>query len=234
MLAIHYKAYGLKGIIYAAPMSESIYEQGSEKPLFPEKHTATGRPLNRTSPPIHLYQQTLSAIANSVHELGKKADIFVDNNLAIPPEISKQLYALHPSLRVYNLEPHNMQPHPVYQEYLIKCITDKSGYIRINSKTQQALQLAAKDGAILAMKLAIQLSLGIGPLSGINLLGAILLQQHFGIDQTVVTVFPDSYQELINSHSAYASPLSRHCYSDAISFLEYTVIKKPPGNMPSL
>ena len=55
------------------------------------------------------------------------------------------------------------------------------------------------DAILMAQKLAADLGLGVGISSGANFLGALVVQEHLGVDATVVTVFPDDNKKYLST-----------------------------------
>lgn len=55
------------------------------------------------------------------------------------------------------------------------------------------------DAYIMAQKLAYELGMGVGPSSGANLIGAIVIQEKLGIDSVVATVFCDDNKKYLST-----------------------------------
>jgi len=197
MLAIQYEAYGLKGTIYAKCMTDVS--------LTSDQHL-TMKTLNHSDKPF---------------------DLFIANEKSNNDGALQQLQLNHPALNVYDLEALYPTNTNQQQWYILKRISDqrarKVGAVRVNDLTRDALKIDSVDGIILAQKLAIQLSLGVGPLSGIHLLAAITLQLHFGIDLVIATILPDNYLQFRSASQHTDFREDSHRYSHDIAFLGYTV-----------
>jgi len=197
MLAIQYEAYGLKGTIYAKCM--------------------TG--VSLTSDQHHTMR--------TFNHVDKPFDLFITSGKSNGEAALQALQISHPSLAIYDLESFNPANADQQQWYIMKRTSDqharKVGATRVNDFTQEALKIHSADGILLAQKLAIQLSLGIGPLSGIHLLAAITLQMHFGIDLAIATVLPDNYLQFGSSCQHIGFRDDSYRYSHDIAFLGYTV-----------
>jgi len=117
--------------------------------------------------------------------------------------VGKKLREFYPNIKIHPLEP---QESPTLTTgYKVGChriqglsdefIPDIMSY----EKTDKVIQIADGDAIIMAQKLAQTLGLGLGISSGANLLGAIKLQQQYGFDSIIATVFPDCNKKYLST-----------------------------------
>jgi cysteine synthase A len=69
------------------------------------------------------------------------------------------------------------------------------------------------DSILMAQKLAATLGLAVGISSGANFIGAIKLQQKYGADAVVVTVFPDDNKKYLSTDLMRTEPIKPHYLS---------------------
>jgi cysteine synthase A len=74
-------------------------------------------------------------------------------------------------------------------------------------KLNDVVQVSDGDSILMAQKLASTLGLAAGISSGANLVGAIKLQQEYGQEKTVVTVFPDCNKKYLSTDLMKNEPL---------------------------
>jgi cysteine synthase A len=66
-------------------------------------------------------------------------------------------------------------------------------------KVDEIIQVSDGDAIIMAQKLAKTLGLGVGISSGANMIGAIKLQQKYGFESIIATVFPDCNKKYLST-----------------------------------
>ena len=88
------------------------------------------------------------------------------------------------------------------------------------------VQVSDGDSILMAQKIARQLGLAIGISSGANLVGAILLQEQFGGNAVVVTVFSDSNKKYLSTDLVKNEPVKEDYISPDVEFIEYLAVRK--------
>jgi cysteine synthase A len=82
------------------------------------------------------------------------------------------------------------------------------------------------DSILVAQKLASQLGLAVGISSGANIIGAIQLQNKYGKDATVVTIFCDSNKKYLSTDLMKEEPVKENYLTPHIDFLDFEPIDR--------
>ncbi len=82
------------------------------------------------------------------------------------------------------------------------------------------------DAIIMAQKLASKLGIGVGISSGANFIGALLVQEKWGADKIVVTVFPDDNKKYLSTDLLKEEPVKEGFYSPDIELVSYRSFKR--------
>lgn len=93
-------------------------------------------------------------------------------------------------------------------------------------RLDEVMQASDGDSILMAQKIARQLGLAVGISSGANLIGAILLQEQFGGNAVVVTVFPDSNKKYLSSDLVKNEPVLEEYVSREVEFIDYIPVKR--------
>jgi len=132
--------------------------------------------------------------------------------------VGKYLRTLFPKIKVHPLEPAES---PTLSNgykngnHRIQGISDEFVPPIIDLKAlDDIIRVHDGDAIMMAQLLSTELGLGVGISSGANFLGAVKLQQQFGLDSVVVTVFPDDHKKYVSTdlfrtehgRSGYLSP----------------------------
>jgi cysteine synthase A len=88
------------------------------------------------------------------------------------------------------------------------------------------VQASDGDSILMAQKIAKQLGLSVGISSGANLIGAILLQEQFGGNAVVVTVFPDSNKKYLSTDLLKEEPVKEDYLAPEVEFIGYMPVKR--------
>jgi cysteine synthase len=88
------------------------------------------------------------------------------------------------------------------------------------------VQASDGDSILMAPKIAKSLGLAVGISSGANLVGAILLQEQFGGNATVVTVFPDSNKKYLSTDLVKNEQVKEDYVSPDVEFNDYLPVKR--------
>jgi cysteine synthase len=93
-------------------------------------------------------------------------------------------------------------------------------------RLEEVMQASDGDSILMAQKIARQLGLAVGISSGANLIGAILLQEQFGGNAVVVTVFPDSNKKYLSTDLVKNEPFHDEYMSHEVEFIDYLPVKR--------
>lgn len=93
-------------------------------------------------------------------------------------------------------------------------------------RLDEIVQVSDGDSILMAQKIAKQLGLAVGISSGANLVGAILLQEQFGGNAVVVTVFSDSNKKYLSTDLVKNEPVKEDYISPDVDFIDYLPVKR--------
>lgn len=125
--------------------------------------------------------------------------------------VGKHLRKLFPEIKLHPLEPLESPTLSTGQKngcHRIQGISDEFIPAILDLKRlDKIIQVHDGDAILMAQKIGQQLGLGVGISSGINLLGAMMVQLESGTDQPVVTVFPDSNMKYLSTDLMREEPV---------------------------
>jgi cysteine synthase A len=84
----------------------------------------------------------------------------------------------------------------------------------------EIIQVSDGDAIIMAQKLARTFGIAVGISSGANLIGAIKLQQKYGFDSVIATVFPDDNKKYLTTDLMNEEPVKESYVAPKIDLLE--------------
>jgi len=90
----------------------------------------------------------------------------------------------------------------------------------------EVIKVSDGDSILMAQKLASSLGLAVGISSGANLLGAIKLQEKYGYDTVISTVFADCNKKYLSTDLAKVEPVKAHYLSPEIELTHFSVLEK--------
>ena len=93
-------------------------------------------------------------------------------------------------------------------------------------RLDEIVQVSDGDSILMAQKIAKQLGLAVGISSGANLVGAVLLQEQFGGNAVVVTVFSDSNKKYLSTDLVKNEPVKEDYISPDVEFIDYLPVKR--------
>jgi cysteine synthase A len=93
-------------------------------------------------------------------------------------------------------------------------------------KWDAVVQASDGDAILMAQKLASTLGLGVGISSGANLIGAIKLQERYGDNSVVATVFADSNKKYLSTDLMKTEPAKDHYLAPEVTLLGFTALEK--------
>lgn len=144
-------------------------------------------------------------IWKQLESINKKPDMFIAGvgTGGTVMGVKDYLKKMDPSIKVHPLEPAESPTlttgHKV-GSHRIQGISDEFIPAIISlSELDEVIQASDGDSILMAQKLAHELGLAVGISSGANFLGAVKLQNMFGADKTVVTVFSDSNKKYLST-----------------------------------
>jgi cysteine synthase A len=91
----------------------------------------------------------------------------------------------------------------------------------------EVIQVSDGDAILMAQKLASCCGLGLGISSGGNLVGAIKLQQQYGMDAVVTTVFPDCSKKYLSTDMAKEEPVKPIYLTPEVELLGFFNLPRP-------
>ena len=140
----------------------------------------------------------------------------------------RALRKFYPNIKIHPLEP---QESPTlstgykHGNHRIQGISDEFiPDIMKLEKTDEIIQVSDGDSIIMAQKLAYTLGLGVGISSGANLVGAIMLQQKYGFDSVIATVFPDCNKKYLSTDLTKNEEVKEHYIAPHVELLEVVMV----------
>ena len=88
----------------------------------------------------------------------------------------------------------------------------------------EVIQVSDGDSILMAQKLASTFGMAVGISSGANLAGAIRLQEKYGFESVVATVFPDCNKKYLSTDLMKEEPVKEHYISPNVELLDFFVI----------
>ena len=138
--------------------------------------------------------------------------------------VGRALRLIYPNIKIHPLEP---QESPTLTtgykvgNHRIQGISDEFIPEIMNyDKTDEVMQVSDGDSIIMAQKLAQTFGLGVGISSGANLVGAIKLQQKYGFDSVIATVFPDCNKKYLSTDLLKQEPVKKEYIAPEVELLE--------------
>jgi cysteine synthase A len=142
--------------------------------------------------------------------------------------VGRGLRRFYPNIKVHPLEP---QESPTLTtgykigNHRIQGISDELIPEIMNyDKTDEVIQVSDGDAILMAQKLAQTLGLGVGISSGANLIGAIKLQQMYGLDSVIVTVFPDCNKKYLSTDLTKTESVKPNYFTPKIELLGIGIV----------
>jgi len=94
------------------------------------------------------------------------------------------------------------------------------------STLDEVVQVSDGDAILMAQKLASDFGLAVGISSGANLVGAIQLQEKYGCDKVVATVFADCNKKYLTTDLTKKEPVKPDYFSPNVELTHFSVLKK--------
>lgn len=90
----------------------------------------------------------------------------------------------------------------------------------------KVIQVSDGDSILMTQKLASSFGMAVGISSGANLIGAIKLQEKYGFDSVITTVFTDCNKKYLSTDLMKEEPVKDHHISPNVELLDFFVLKR--------
>ena len=188
------------------------------------------------------FQNEYNAMAHSIstgpelwqqlQSIGKKPDAFIAGvgTGGTVMGVSEYLKNIDSTIKVHPLEPEESPTlstgHKV-GSHRIQGISDEfiPAIVKLDS-LDEVVKASDGDSILMAQKLAKKLGLAVGISSGANFLGAVKLQNKYGADKTVVTIFCDSNKKYLSTDLMKTEPVKEHYLTPDIELEDYEPIER--------
>jgi len=131
--------------------------------------------------------------------------------------VGKAMRAIYKQVKIHPLEPEESPTLTTGYKvgnHRIQGISDEFiPEIIKNEPLDEVIQVSDGDSILMAQKLASSLGLAVGISSGANLIGAIKLQEKYGYDTVVATVFADCNKKYLSTDLTKEEPVKPHYLS---------------------
>jgi len=173
------------------------------------------------------YLTTGPEIWGQMQRLGRGVDAFVAGvgTGGTVMGVGRYLWERNNAVAVHPLEPSNSPTlttgHRV-GKHRIQGISDEfiPPICRL-SELHEPVMVDDGDAIIMAQQFASTLGLGVGISSGANFLGAVMLQNRYGRDTSVVTVFSDDNKKYLSTDYAHREPVKQGFISADVELVDY-------------
>ena len=139
--------------------------------------------------------------------------------------VGKALRTMFPQVKVHPLEPEESPTLTTGYKvgnHRIQGISDEFiPEIMHADRTDEVIQVSDGDAILMAQKLASTLGIAVGISSGANLVGAIKLQEKYGYDTVVSTVFADCNKKYLTSGLTKEEPIKPHYLTPNIELMSF-------------
>ncbi|MDR1054439.1 MAG: PLP-dependent cysteine synthase family protein [Prevotellaceae bacterium] len=182
---------------------------------------------------IKAHQETTGPeIITQLQKKGLSPDVFVAGvgTGGTVMGVGKLLKSLYSNIKVHPLEPEEsptLSTGYKIGSHRIQGISDEFiPEIMYEDKLDNVIQVSDGDSILMAQKLACTLGLPVGISSGANLVGAIKLQQQYGLDSVIATVFPDCNKKYLSTDLMRKEPVKEHYLSPYVDLLNFTTFDR--------
>jgi cysteine synthase len=144
--------------------------------------------------------------------------------------VGKFLKEQDPYIKIHPLEPQNSPTlstgHKV-GKHRIQGISDEfiPPIVRLDN-LDDVVSVDDGDAIIMAQKLASELGIGVGISSGANFLGALKMQNIYGSQKAMVTVFPDSNKKYLSTDLLKTEPIKEDFITRDVELVNFRAIKR--------
>lgn len=144
--------------------------------------------------------------------------------------VGKFLKEQNPAIKIHPLEPENsptLSTGYKVGKHRIQGISDE--FIPPIVKLENLDEVVAVDDGdaiIMAQNLACKLGIGVGISSGANFLGALMLQNKYGSNKVMVTVFPDDNKKYLSTDLLKEEPVKEGFLAQDVELINFKAIKR--------
>lgn len=144
--------------------------------------------------------------------------------------VGKFLKEQDPGIKIHPLEPQNSPTlstgHKV-GKHRIQGISDEFIPPIVNlDNLDEVVSVDDGDAIIMAQKLACELGIGVGISSGANFLGALKMQNKYGNEKVMVTVFPDDNKKYLSTDLLKEEPEKEDFLTRDVELINFKAIKR--------
>lgn len=141
--------------------------------------------------------------------------------------VGKTLRSFNPNVKIHPLEPAESPTLSTGYKtgsHRIQGISDEFiPDIMKMGEYDEIIQASDGDAIIMAQKLAKTLGFGVGISSGANFVGAIKLQQKYGKDSVVTTVFPDCNKKYLSTNLMEQEPVKAEYLAPEVELVNFEI-----------
>ncbi len=144
--------------------------------------------------------------------------------------VGNVLRKMYDGVKIHPMEPEEsptMSTGNKVGEHRIQGISDEfiPDLVKLD-KLDEIIKVSDGDSIILAQRLAKELGLPVGISSGANLIGAIKLQEMYGMDSVVVTVFSDNNAKYLSTDLMKPQPVKPGYISPDVELVDYISLER--------
>ena len=144
--------------------------------------------------------------------------------------VGKALRAVNGAVKIHPLEPEESPTLTTGYKvgsHRIQGISDEFIPEIMNAdRLEEVIQVSDGDSILMAQKLTSTLGLAVGISSGANLIGAIKLQEKYGYNKVVATVFADCIKKYLSTDLMKEEPVKSHYLSPDVELIDFSVLEK--------
>ncbi|GHS84694.1 cysteine synthase [Bacteroidia bacterium] len=145
--------------------------------------------------------------------------------------VGRALHAKYPNVKVHPLEPAEsptMSTGYKVGTHRIQGISDEfiPDIMKCGDKMDEIIQVSDGDSILMAQKLANQLGIAVGISSGANFIGAVKLQEKYGFDSVVTTVFADDNKKYLSTDLTKEEPVKPEYLTPHIELENFIAIAR--------
>lgn len=176
---------------------------------------------------VKAHQTTGNEILRQLNDKGLKPDIFVAGvgTGGTVVGVGRTLRMSNPLVKIHPLEPKESPTLSTGYKigtHRIQGISDEfiPDIMKLDTY-DEVVQVSDGDAILMAQKLAKTLGFGVGISSGANIVGAIQLQQKYGFNTTIATVFPDCNKKYLSTNLMAEEPVKEDYIAPQIEFISF-------------
>jgi cysteine synthase A len=177
------------------------------------------------------FQTTGPEIVAQLSQLGYLPDAFVAGvgTGGTVMGVGAYLRTVNTEVKIFPLEPSNsptLSTGCKVGKHRIQGISDEfiPAIVKLD-ELEKPIAVDDGDSIIMAQKLAQNMGLGVGISSGANFLGAVKIQNEYGDDTIVTTVFPDDNKKYLSTDYAKEELMKNDYFSKNIELVKVTMIR---------